>query len=120
MESRRIQMAPHGADMDFSCCSVKTSFVRKTGEKIHDLQACMHAAQWEPHIQQGSALMSMPIRVFISLLDSLFHGYPWKIPVLHVIPSCTGQSPLSGGITWHTFFFSFSCFQNKIESEFTL
>ena len=58
--------------------------------------------------------------ISISLLDLLFHGYPWKIPVRHVIPSCTGQSPLSGGITWHTFFFSFSCFQNKSESEFAL
>ena len=52
--------------------------------------------------------------IFISVLDFLFHGYPWKIPVLHVIPSCTGQSPLSGGITWHTFFFAFSFFQNRI------
>ena len=44
--------------------------------------------------------------------------YPWKIPVLRVIPSCTGQSPLSSGITWHIFFF-LSCFQNRIESQFT-
>ena len=29
-------------------------------------------------------------------------------------------TPLSGGITWHTFFFSFSCFQNKSDSEFAL
>ena len=31
--------------------------------------------------------------ISISLLDLLFHGYPWKIPVRHVITSCTGQSP---------------------------
>ena len=31
--------------------------------------------------------------ISISLLDLLFHGYSWKIPVRHVITSCTGQSP---------------------------
>ena len=51
------------------------------------------------------------IYLYISFLDYPYHGRPWYVP--HVIPS-PDRSPLSGGVTWHTFFFAFPFFQNRI------
>ena len=51
------------------------------------------------------------IYLYISFLDYPYHGRPWYVP--HVIPS-PDRSPLSGGFTWHTFFFAFPFFQNRI------
>ena len=53
--------------------------------------------------------------ISISLLDLLFHGYPWKIPVRHVITSCTGQSPCL--VELHGTHFSFPFLVSRIKAN---
>ena len=45
--------------------------------------------------------------ISISLFDFLFHGYPWKIPVRHVITSFSGQSPCLVELHGTHFYFPF-------------